>query len=69
MTGLMDRILDAITPRRYRLQAAQAEQDLAAAQQRNARVNRVSSGLREELIQNHFAERIRAAYARKGPTR
>lgn len=66
MTTLIDRFLDAITPRRYRLQAEQAEQDLQAAQQRNARVNRVSHGLREELVQNHFAERVRAAYARKG---
>ncbi len=66
MTGFIDRLLDVITPRRYRLQAERAEQDLEAAQRLNARVNRVSSGLREELIQNHFAERVRAAYARKG---
>lgn len=64
MTAI-DWILDRLTPRRYREQAAQAEADLEAARSRDERVNRVSNGLKRELVQNHFAERVRAAYAGK----
>lgn len=70
--SIATRLADYLTPARYKRQAAQAEADLEVAREqlrkvedRDRLVMKLWAELTAERVENHFQERVKAAYEGK----
>lgn len=71
--GILSRALLKLVPQRFFQQAVEAEagaeeakEQLDEVEKKGRRVRSLVNALREDRLENHYADRVRAAYTGKG---
>lgn len=71
--GILTRVLLKLVPQRFFRQAEEAEagaeevkEQLDEVEKKGRRVRSLANAMREDRLENHYADRVRAAYTGKG---